>query len=142
MRYLLLILAGALSLWAQSEAELRRFFEGKKVRVKLDLPATQLGADVAWNAQPGLDFARYSQRLRQYGKSLYDGDEVMVTGVRVKSRNIEFHLGGGGYGTFWDDSGNVTVTTVPKSSRETQVERELRNEKDPKRRETLNRELA
>lgn len=116
MRYLLLILAGALSLWAQSEAELRRFFEGKKVRVKLDLPATQLGADVAWNAQPGLDFARYSQRLRQYGKSLHDGDEVMVTGVRVKSRNIEFHLGGGGYGTFWDDSGTSPSRPCPRAA--------------------------
>jgi hypothetical protein len=33
----------------------------------------------------------------------------MITTVRVKKKNIEFQLGGGGYGVFGDDSGTVYV---------------------------------
>ena len=52
----------------------------------------------------------------------------MVTTVRVKSKNIGFQLGGGGYGTFGDDSGNVSLGTVSKSRRESDLERDLRTE--------------
>lgn len=143
-----MIRAGLLSLVllcsasAQDEAALRRYFEGKQVRVKLDMPGTQQGVDIHWNQDPPVDFKSYSQRMKSFSKALSEGDVVRVTTVRVKSRNIEFHLAGGGYGAFGDDTGSVTPQSVPKSSREEQLEKSVKNETDQKRRDQLSRELG
>ena len=45
---------------AQTESELRDFFEGKSVIVKLDMPATQEGVDLFPDARRAIDFAQYS----------------------------------------------------------------------------------
>src|SRR4029450_13026862 len=88
-----------------------------------------------------LDFGKYSDRLKSYGIALRNGDSVMVTRVRVKEKLIEFQLGGGGYGTWGDDSGTVTATTVSKSNREKDLERAIKNEKDGDRKRRMQREL-
>jgi hypothetical protein len=129
-------------LHAQSESALRQAFEGKTVRVKIDMPATNEGVDLHWRAQPPLDFRDYSQNVKRFGVALRNGDSVMVTTVRVKAKNIEFQLGGGGYGTFGDDSGNVSLGTVSKSRRENDLERDIRNETDRNRRDQMSRELS
>lgn len=131
----------ALALHAQDELALRRFFEGKRVRVKIDMPATHEGVDFRYRQDPPLDFKAYSDRLRKFGIALRNGDEVMVTGVKLKSRNVEFQLAGGGYGTLGDDSGYVATPSVPKSSRERQLEKDVKNETDGRRRERLQGEL-
>jgi hypothetical protein len=64
-----------------------------------------------------------------------------VTAVVVKKDRIEFQLDGGGYGTFWDDTSSVHARMIGKSSYEEQLERDLRNETDQKRRDQLRREL-
>ena len=53
--------------YAQSEPELKDFFEGKSVVVKLDMPATQEGIDVFPDARRALDLAQYSARLKSTG---------------------------------------------------------------------------
>ena len=127
---------------AQSEAELRDFFEGKSVRVKIDMPGTQEGIDVYPDARRPVDMNQYSQRLKSYGVAVHNGDMVMVTRVRVKDKLIEFQLAGGGYGTFGDDtSSSVYVPSVSKSQREKDLEREVRNERDAARKRRLQREL-
>jgi len=127
---------------AQNEAELRDFFEGKSVRVKIDMPGTQEGIDVYPDARRPIDMSQYSQRLKSYGVAVHDGDTVMVTRVRVKDKLIEFQLAGGGYGTFGDDtSTSVYVPSVPKTQREKDLEREVRNEPDRDRKRRLQREL-
>ena len=50
---------------AQSEEQLRAFFEGRTVRIKLDMPGSQEGVDV-WPARPQpIDFPRYATKLKQ-----------------------------------------------------------------------------
>ena len=50
---------------AQSEAEMRDFFEGKSVRVKIDMPASQEGIDVFPDARRPLDFAGHRAASRR-----------------------------------------------------------------------------
>jgi hypothetical protein len=127
--------------FAQSEPELRDFFEGKSVVVKLDMPATQEGIDVFPDARRAIDFAQYSARLKSTGVAIRNGESVMITKVRVKEKLIEFQLAGGGYGTFGDDTGSVSTVTVPKSNREKDLERLVKSETDRDRQRRLQREL-
>jgi hypothetical protein len=126
----------------QGEAELRDFFEGKSVRVKMDMPATQLGIDVHADARRPIDLTEYSRRVKNNGIAIRNGESVLVTRVRVKDKLIEFQLAGGGYGTFGDDtSGTVSVPSVPKSRRERDLEKLVRAETNPDRKRRLQREL-
>ena len=126
---------------AQSEQQLRQAFEGRYVIVRMDMPATHKGIDLYPEREPSVDFSGYSARLREFGVALREGDRVMVTAVRVKKKNIEFQLGGGGYGVFGDDSGSVYVPTESKSAREKDLEKEIKDERDAERRRRLQREL-
>ncbi len=108
-------------------------------RSRLDLFTRTLGIRGA-PSEPPLDFRSYPQRIKRFGVALRNRDSVMVTTVRVKGKNIEFQLGGG-YGTFSDDSGNVSLGTVSKSRRESDLERDLRTETDAGRRDQMSREL-
>ena len=122
----------------QSEAVLRSFFEGKRVVVKMDMPGDKSGVDIHPESSQPLDYPKIGDRLREYGVALYRGDAVMVTLVKVKKKNIEFHLGGGG-------SRGVSVpyisTFVPKSNREKRLEDEYDRETDPARKRRLNDDL-
>ena len=124
-----------------AEAELRDFFEGKSVVVKLDMPATQEGIDVFPDARRAIDFTQYSNRLKATGVAIRKGDSVLVTRVRLKDKLIEFQLAGGGYGTFGDDTGSVYVPTVGKSKRERDLETLVKNETDRDRKRRLQNEL-
>jgi hypothetical protein len=128
--------------YAQSEPELRDFFEGKSVVVKLDMPATQEGVDVFPDARRAIDFTQYSARLKSTGIAIRNGESVLVTKIRVKDKLIEFQLAGGGYGTFGDDtSSSVYVPSVAKSKRERDLERLVKDETDRDRKRRLQREL-
>ena len=128
--------------YAQSEPELRDFFEGKSVVVKLDMPATQAGIDVFPDARRAVDFTQYSARLKSTGIAIRKGESVLVTRVRVKDKLIEFQLAGGGFGTFGDDtSSSVYVPSVSKSNRERDLEKLVKDETDRDRKRRLQREL-
>jgi hypothetical protein len=126
---------------AQTEWDLKKAFEGKFIVVKMDMPATQYGIDLTPGREPAIDYKAYSQRVKEYGIALRAGDRVMVTTIRVKKKNIEFQLGGGGYGTFGDDSGYVSTSTESKSQREKDLERWIKDERDPYKRSRMQREL-
>jgi hypothetical protein len=126
---------------AQSEPELRDFFEGKSVVVKIDMPATQEGIDLYPDAKRAIDFAQYSARLKSTGVAIRNGESVMITKIRLKEKLIEFQLAGGGYGTFGDDTGSVSAVTVPKSNREKDLEKLVKSETDRDRQRRLQREL-
>jgi hypothetical protein len=126
---------------AQSEWDLKQAFEGKFVIVKMDMPATQRGVDLYPDREPSVDFRAYSARVREFGVALKPGDRIMVTTVRVKKKNIEFQLGGGGYGVFGDDTGYVYVPEEGKSRREKDLEKWVRDERDSDRRRRMQREL-
>ncbi len=142
MRLITISILSTCAVYGQSEQALKAFFEGKTVRVKIDMPATHEGVDIHVRATPPLDFKSYSQRIKSRGVSLRQGDSVMVTMVRLKGKNIEFQLGGGGYGTFGDDTGSVSLPSVPRSRREIDLEKDIKNETNPRRRDDMKRELS
>jgi hypothetical protein len=128
--------------FAQSEAALKEFFEGKRVITKLDMPATQTGVDVYADARRPMNFEEYSNRLKAVGVSIRAGDTVMITRIKIKDKLVEFQLAGGGYGTAGDDTdGSVYVPGTPKSNREKTLEREVKSEADAARRRRLQGEL-
>jgi hypothetical protein len=89
-----------------------------------------------------LDYPRYADRLKDHGTAIRAGDDAMITKIRVKSKHIEFQLDGGGYGTMSDEtSTSVSVPSTPKSKRESNLEAELKREKDPVKRRKLKEEL-
>jgi hypothetical protein len=149
MRYTLRVLlpacvaiAWSVPAFAQSEAELRDFFEGKSVRVKMDMPATQQGIDVYPDARRPINFEEYSARVKASGIAIRSGDSVLITKVRLKEKIIEFQLAGGGYGTFGDDTtGSVYTPSTPKSNREKDLERLVKTETSAARKRELQREL-
>ncbi|MEO6237090.1 MAG: hypothetical protein ABIQ52_08825 [Vicinamibacterales bacterium] len=126
---------------AQSEPELRDFFEGKTVVVKLDMPATQEGVDIYPDARRIVDFNQYSARVKATGVAIRTGESVLITKIRVKDKLIEFQLAGGGFGTFGDDTGSVSAPTASKSRRERDLERLVKDETDRERQRRLQREL-
>jgi hypothetical protein len=135
-------LAGTSHAAAQNPDMLSGAFEGKQVVVKLDMPGTQKGVDIFPSRTPSLDTKSYGDRLKEFGVSLRNGDSVMVTKVKVNKDNVEFQLGGGGFGTAGDNSDtSVHFTAASKSNREKELEDQLRNETDPDRRRSLQREL-
>jgi hypothetical protein len=131
-------------LHGQSEDALKQYFEGQKVQVELDMPATSDGIDldVFPEGDAQINYDDYAKRLKRYGISIHDGDQVLVTKIKVKKNMIEFQLGGGGYGTFGDSTDtSVHFTPTPKSKREKDLEDQLDKENDSRRRDRIRSEL-
>ena len=127
---------------AQSEAALKEYFEGKTVTSKLALPGTEDGVDVYPGTARPLDYPKYADRLKDYGTAIRAGEPVTVTKIKVKAKHIEFQLGGGGYGTFGDEtSSNVSTQEAPKTKREKNLEVEVKRETDPAKKRAMKEEL-
>jgi hypothetical protein len=138
------LLALAAPLQAQSEAVLRQAFEGKVVAVKIDMPATQQGVDVYPLDQMPIDFREVAQRLKDNSTALRIGQQVMVTKVVVKKNShIEFQLGGGGYGTFGDNtSTDVSVVNQSETKEEKALRDSIKHAAGPTKRKQFEKELA
>ena len=137
-----LVLALAASAVAQDEGALRSAFEGMRVTLRIDMPGASDGVDVRPDSRQPIDFGQYRNDLRRYGTAIRAGDSVTVTLVKLKGDHIEFQLGGGGFGTFWDDtSTSVYIPLVDKSQREKDLEHRVKEEDDRRRRHELQREL-
>jgi len=127
---------------ATDNTELRDFFEGRRVTLRVDMPGTKDGVNVYPEARRDLDLGEYRDNLRRYGVAIRAGETAMVTLVKVKDDLIEFQLNGGGYGTFFDDTDtSVYIPHVEKSDRERSLERRIRDEHDRGRRRQMEREL-
>jgi hypothetical protein len=128
--------------FAQSEERIRTFFEGTSVRLKIEMPGTSEGVDVYPELDRPIDFPKHASRLKQHGTALRRGEEVLVTKIRLKKDLIEFQLGGGGYGTFGDDtSPYVSAEIAPKTEREKNLERDIPKATDPVQLRKLREEL-
>src|SRR3954463_14483295 len=139
---LLLLTSFATRLPAQSEAALKEYFEGKTVTAKLALPGTEAGVDVYPGTARPLDYPKYADRLKDFGTAIKAGEQVTVTKIKLKAKHIEFQLGGGGYGTFGDEtSSNVSTQPAPRTKREQNLEAEIQREADPARKRAMKEEL-
>ncbi len=139
---LILILTAANFVSAQTEDRLKSFFEGQFVEVKIDMPASKDGINVFPERDRTIDYSRYGNLLKANGASLLEGDRVLITKVKVKGKHIEFQLGGGGYGTFGDETGSVSVPTASKTQREKNLEKRLKYEEDDRDRRRIREELS
>jgi hypothetical protein len=137
-----LVLASVAPVAAQSEGALKEFFEGRQVTLRIDMPGSSDGVDLHVDSSRSLNTGDYSRDLKRYGVAIRASDSVVVTLVKVKKDLIEFQLGGGGFGTFGDDtSTSVYIPTLDKSEREKFLERRVREEDDQRERRNLQREL-
>jgi hypothetical protein len=133
-------LAGPLG--AQDEAALRSYFEGRTVVVKVAMPAAEAGIDVAPGAPQPIDYPDLARRMKKNGVAIQAGQSALVTKLKVKSKLIEFQLDGGGYGTAGDQTDpTVSVSTVPKTQREKDLEQAVKSETDPTLKRRLQGEL-
>jgi hypothetical protein len=127
---------------AQNESTLKAAFEGKRVTLRIDMPGTSDGVDVQADARDAVDFPRYRDKLKRYGTAIRSGESVTVTLVKLKKDLIEFQLGGGGFGTFGDDtSTSVSIKDKEKSEREKTLEKRIDDEHDRDRKRDMQREL-
>jgi hypothetical protein len=127
---------------AQSEESLRAYFEGKSVVVKIEMPGSENGVDVYPGRLQPIDFRKHAGRLKDYGTAIRRGDLVLITKVKLKDDLIEFQLGGGGYGTFGDDTDpHVNVPSAPKTQRERNLEKDLEKTTDPVLRRKIREEI-
>jgi hypothetical protein len=124
----------------ERERGLRQFFEGRSVTVWVDMPATSKGIDLQAGRPPLIDAEKHAERLTGNGVSIKEGTRVPITRVALKDDLIEFHLGGGGFNWLWNTS-TVSASYVGKSRREKDLEREIKDENDPKRKRDLQRDL-
>lgn len=128
--------------FAQTETELKQYFEGQRVEVKIDMPASKDGITIYPEKFQHLNFNDYSKRLKQFGIAVREGDRIMITKIKVKDKLIEFQLGGGGYGTFGDEtSSSVYVPTISKSNREKDLEKRLKDETDERQKRRIRNEI-
>lgn len=102
-----LVLSLAASADAQDERRLKQVFEGKRVTVLIDMPATSQGVDLFPGSSRPLDYQKYASRLKDNGTAIKEGERSIITKIRVKDDLIEIQLGGGGYGTFGDILGSA-----------------------------------
>lgn len=102
-----LVLALAAGAEAQDERRLKQVFEGKRVTVLIDMPATSQGVDLFPGSSRPLDYQKYASRLKENGTAIKEGERSIITKIRVKDNLIEIQLGGGGYGTFGDILGSA-----------------------------------
>ncbi len=121
---------------------LENFFEGRMVELKLDMPATSDGVDVYPLKSKPIDFSEYADRLKEHGTAIKAGERMIITKVKTKDKHIEFQLGGGGYGTFGDESADVQIRYAEKSKREKDLEKLVDAEKDKAKKSSLKQELS
>jgi hypothetical protein len=102
-----MVLATTLPLHAQDEARLRKALEGKRITLKMDMPATSEGVDVFPGSGRPVDYDKVGKRMKKQGVAIKDGEAARITKVKVKGDLIEIQLNGGGYGTFGDGLGSL-----------------------------------
>src|SRR5256886_8410036 len=81
---------------AQSEDQLRTFFEGKAIRVKIEMPGTEDGVDVYPGTAHPIDFPKHATRLKRSGTALRRGHQPLGPGAQGKKPPLAVGLGSSG----------------------------------------------
>lgn len=127
---------------AQDEKKLREYFEGRRVTLRMDMPGTSDGIDLQVDPPRAIDYKKYRENLKRYGVAIGSGETSTITLIKLKKDLIEFQLGGGGYGTFGDDTSTSSgIHLLDKSDREKDLEKRIKETTDKDRKRALQREL-
>jgi hypothetical protein len=139
---LLMSTAFVASVAAQDENAFKAYFEGRRITMRMDMPGTSDGVDLQVEPPKSIDYRKYRENLKRYGIAVNYGDSARITLVKLKGNLIEFQIGGGGYGTFGDDTSTSSgIHLLEKSEREKTLEKRIKEETDKDRRRALQREL-
>jgi len=125
---------------AQSEADLREYFEGRTVVVKQDLPAGKSAIEIYPDSASPSNYADYARRIKQLGVAFRRNQSVPLTSLKVNDRSIELQLGST-VAAGADDGSPAASVAVEKSSRERSLERDAERETDPERQAQMQLEL-
>ncbi|HWY71128.1 MAG TPA: hypothetical protein VNX88_20855 [Terriglobales bacterium] len=125
---------------AQSEADLREYFEGRTVVVKQDLPAGKSAIEIYPDSASPTNYADYGRRIKQLGVAFRRNQSVPLTSLKVNDRSIELQLGST-VAAGADDGSPAASVAVEKSSRERSLERDAERETDPERQAQMQQEL-
>lgn len=100
-RLLFVMLGLAATLGGQDAATaLEKGFQGRRVKVLLDMPGDDSGVDVearGASAAGAVDAEVVRARVAKYGLGLRRGQTATVTLVKLKGDHIEFQMDGGGF---------------------------------------------
>jgi len=125
---------------AQNETALKNALMGRQVAIRVDMPASHKGIDLHFDKDVPFDLKENSDRIREHDAALKSGDTIQVTYLKVKGDMIEFHLGGGGF-NWSSDTTTKSMSYASKTARETDLEKQIKNESDRDRKHRLEREL-
>jgi hypothetical protein len=132
----------AASVAAQDETALKSYFEGRRITLRMDMPGSADGVDLQVDPPKSLDYKKYRENLKRYGIAINYGDSSRVTFIKVKGNRIEVQIGGGGFGTFGDDtSTSSNIRLLEQTEREKTLETRVKDETDKHRKRALQREL-
>jgi hypothetical protein len=124
----------------QDEAALKAALEGRRVVVRVDMPASHKGIDLRFDRAQPFDLQENLSRVREHDLALREGDRGTITFVKVKDDLIEVHLDGGGFNWITDTT-TRTFSSTSKSSREKDLEDRIKREADRDRRRDMQDEL-
>ena len=122
------------------EDALRAALVGKYVTVKIDMPASHKGVDLRFDKEEPFALGEHYQRLKEFDVAIREGDRVPITYVKLKDDMIEIHLGGGGF-NWISDKTTQSFSSSSKTSRESELERRIKNETDRTRKREMQDEL-
>jgi hypothetical protein len=128
------------------EAALKRYFEGKQVTVKLDMPATKGGVDLyPDDEKKTFDYNKHLNKLKDNGVSIPQGGTTTITKIELSRKTIEVQLDGGGFGSSEDlrrvGPEPTSPQALPKTQRELDLEAQLKTETDRRKLDHLRDEL-
>ena len=119
------------SVVAQDESALKSYFEGRRIALRIDMPGSADGVDVLIEPARGINYKEYRDDLKKFGTSLVAGDSSTITQIKLKKDLVEFHISGGGYGTFGDDTSTSSgITLLDKTEREKTLDERIKKETD------------
>ena len=130
----------ALPASAQNEDALRAGLLGKYVTLKLDMPASHKGVDLHFDKEQPFNISEHSSRLREFDVSIREGERAPITHIKLKDDMIEVHLAGGGF-NWMSDKTTQSFSSSSKSSRESDLEKRIKDEKDRQRKREMQDEL-
>ena len=132
----------ATSAAAQDVNALKAYFEGRRITLRMDMPGSADGVDIQVDPPKSLDYKKYRENVKRYGIAIKYGDSSRITVIKVKGNLVEFQIGGGGVGTFSDDtSTSSNIRLLETTEREKTLEERIKDETDKDRKRALQREL-